>query len=309
MIKMDKERMQRGLARTETLAKGSVLQRMWAAPLRYILAQGWRRLGYPLLRRGWAVTATPFYGGQLKIRLPAAMDIYLIGGKSHPSEIRLAHFLLQHLRLGDRFVDIGAHVGYFAALAHHLTGPTGRVDAYEAAPDTFELLQANLAALPGCVAHHRALAARSGHLVFYTFPVQYSEYNSLDISAYQQEAWFRANPPKAWQIPTETLDTLWEAGPEPAVIKIDAEGAEDQIIAGGQAHLPVFEGCLVLEYIREGLSGGGHRRAWDQLLAWGYRPHRIDEGGNLLVDEDPEAYLIQTGLESDNWVFYRSTKV
>lgn len=49
-------------------------------------------------------------------------------------------YMLSHLRPGDIFVDVGAHVGYFALLAAKLVGETGQVFAYEADYGNFTLL-------------------------------------------------------------------------------------------------------------------------------------------------------------------------
>ncbi|MCX6815400.1 MAG: FkbM family methyltransferase [Candidatus Aenigmarchaeota archaeon] len=48
------------------------------------------------------------------------------------------------MKLGSVFVDIGAHVGYFTLRAAKLVGPSGRVYAFEPAPQNHELLQKNV---------------------------------------------------------------------------------------------------------------------------------------------------------------------
>lgn len=76
----------------------------------------------------------------MNIALPASTDIYLTGGKSHDSEIRLAKFLIKNLNQGDNFVDIGAHYGYFTLLGAHLVGKGGRV-FFEPGKSTYSLLE------------------------------------------------------------------------------------------------------------------------------------------------------------------------
>lgn len=53
--------------------------------------------------------------------------------------------VLDLLRPGDVFVDVGANIGYFSVLAASVVGETGAVFAFEPDPDNFRLLQANAA--------------------------------------------------------------------------------------------------------------------------------------------------------------------
>jgi FkbM family methyltransferase len=49
---------------------------------------------------------------------------------------------------GDWVIDAGANVGHYTCRLSQLVGPAGRVLAFEPVPRTFELLAANVAALP-----------------------------------------------------------------------------------------------------------------------------------------------------------------
>ena len=126
----------RQLAHVEKLAASSRWHRLLHAPGRYIYAIGFRTLVYARTRRGVFRQVNTFFGVPMQVVLPAGTDLYLTGGKTHDSEIRLARLLLETLRPGDDFVDVGAHFGYFALLAAQLVGPTGRVRAYEASAST-----------------------------------------------------------------------------------------------------------------------------------------------------------------------------
>jgi FkbM family methyltransferase len=53
--------------------------------------------------------------------------------------------LLEFLRPGDVFVDVGANIGYFSVLAASAVGDAGAVFAFEPDADNFRLLQANAA--------------------------------------------------------------------------------------------------------------------------------------------------------------------
>jgi FkbM family methyltransferase len=53
-------------------------------------------------------------------------------------------YVREHLRPGDTFADIGAHIGLYSLLASQLVGVTGRVVAAEAYVDTYARLVDNL---------------------------------------------------------------------------------------------------------------------------------------------------------------------
>lgn len=301
----DRSELRRCWARADRLAGGSIPGRWLARPLGYPLAQFWHKAVYPLIRRGLPVRAATFFGYPMHLELPAATDIWLTGCKGHPSERRLARFLIEHLPQNGFFLDIGAHVGFFSGLAHVLTRPAGRVLSIEATPHTFELLQRNRAERTGWEARNVAMADRSGQLRFHVFPLRYSEYNAIDVEAYLDEPWYRDNPPEVLEIPCITMDDLLRDQTPPDIIKIDAEGAEDQIIRGGERTLRGYIGALVMEYIRAGQSTGGHARALAQLLDWGFQACAIERDGSLRPCPDPEAHLQTLGWESDNLVFRR----
>lgn len=52
--------------------------------------------------------------------------------------------LAGHLRAGDTFVDVGAHIGLYSLFAASRVGPRGRVVAFEADPVNASLLRANV---------------------------------------------------------------------------------------------------------------------------------------------------------------------
>jgi FkbM family methyltransferase len=53
--------------------------------------------------------------------------------------------LERELSSGDVFVDIGANVGFYSLIASRIVGPSGRVVAIEAEPDTYDALRRNIA--------------------------------------------------------------------------------------------------------------------------------------------------------------------
>jgi precorrin-6B methylase 2 len=53
-------------------------------------------------------------------------------------------FILNNLKPGDTFIDVGANIGYYTILASKLVGVNGRVLAIEPVPQTANILKINL---------------------------------------------------------------------------------------------------------------------------------------------------------------------
>nr|MBS0037520.1 FkbM family methyltransferase [Saprospiraceae bacterium] len=139
---MDKAELLQGLKRVEKIAIASRWDRFWKNPKKYADAVLYRKLFYPK----WGtrkVKSETFFGKKINLLLPSGTDIFLTGGKSHPSEIRLARFLIQKLNPGNVFLDVGAHYGYFSLLGSVLVGETGKVFSFEASESTFAMLELN----------------------------------------------------------------------------------------------------------------------------------------------------------------------
>jgi len=128
--------------------------------------------------------------------------------------------------------DIGANVGLFSFAAAGLTGPSGRVLAIE--PDSWLVgmlrrsARANLnriarvdvlcAAVSDTVDLKRFHIARRGRSANYV-----DGFGLTDTGGSREEQ----------LVPAVTLDWLLERFPPPAVVKIDVEGAEAQVLRGG----------------------------------------------------------------------------
>ena len=309
------------LKKVENLAHRTRFGRFAFAPHRYIYAQFIQRLWFPLTHRGVAAAAQTFFGTPLSMLLPSATDIYLTGGKTHDSEIRLAQFLLntlgesnadtpkldtQHPTLITKnFIDIGAHIGYFTALAAHLVGENGKVVSVEAAKGTFQMLLKNVQNMPNVTPIHAAATAEDGQLlIFYEFPILYSEYNTMHVEQLENDRFFKKFKPEKVEVIGVTVDSLVKkynlVNP---LIKIDAEGAEAEVVAGIVRTMREQSPIIIIEYLRD--RNTSHKAAFDLLINANFRPFSIENGGILRILDSATAYFEQTGLDSDNFVFIK----
>ncbi len=307
---MSQSDLEKKLLRVESLAHTSAFGRLLNAPHRYVFAQCIHKVYFKLTKKGILSTAKTFFGHPLSIPLPAGTDIYLTGGKTHDSEIRLAKYLIHTFSDAKKrhFLDIGAHVGYFSALVSVLLKNKGQVIAIEAARSMAELLEKNLKNLGNAMTIYAAATERDGeNLVFYEFPVLYSEYNSSHITQFEDETWFVHFKPQKVTVKGITVDSLVEKFDlKNPIIKIDAEGAEAQVVAGTHKTLMEQSPIVIIEYLRE--KNEGHQKAFVLLVEAGYTPYRIDNQGILRGILDAKSYFSEFDIDSDNFVFVKKNE-
>lgn len=79
------------------------------------------------------------FNSVFELDLEDLIQRYIYWGTFEPNETRLVQ---QYIRPGMTFVDVGANVGYYTALAASLVGCGGRVVAFEPSPYAYEKLHA-----------------------------------------------------------------------------------------------------------------------------------------------------------------------
>lgn len=129
-------------------------------------------------------------------------------------------FVMHFLRPGELFVDVGANVGAFTVLAAGVAG--AQVVAFEASPDTYEMLARNLR-LNNFGDRVNAIQAAAGR----------SEGTTKFSSGLGTESCVAsaANINGAVTVHMTTLDKVLVAHP-PTLLKVDVEGFETEVFAG-----------------------------------------------------------------------------
>lgn len=290
------------LDRATRLATGSKLGRLLHQPLRYLGAVAFRYALYPLTGKSLLRRCHTFFDTEMSVALPAGMDLYLLGCKTHDSEIRLTRFFLNHIQPGDTVADVGAHFGFFSLLAARLTGPEGKVFSLEPAPQNFSVLRQNTAPFANIRAEQIVIGRSKGVAAFWEFPPLYSEYNTMNPEAVPAHL-----KGKKIELPCLSLDAFAaQHGIRPQLVKIDVEGAEWEVVQGMEAMLqsdapPV----IAMEYLAGSRAATGHHRAAEWLRAKGFAAHVPDQEGRLRRCEDLDAYMTESGLDSENFVFVK----
>lgn len=204
---------------------------------------------------------------------------------------------------GGVFLDVGAHIGYFTLLAAHRVGPQGRVLAVEPNPGAFEALQRHLASneVRNVEAHRLALADTDGTLRLYTPPTR--EARDYNVTMMPRPDWIPVD------VPCGRLDDHlagWKV-PRIDLMKIDVEGAEPRVFAGGTDALRagVVRHIMVEVNGPRLVEGGSSPRALvEQLADLGFAPARL--GAGRAVPVPPESLDLAPEHEYDRLFVHRS---
>jgi FkbM family methyltransferase len=285
----DRKSLAQNLSKLEALAKGSKLARLLHKPKAYISAIFFRKFIYPKNRKGRLVEAKTFFGAKMQLLLPAGMDLYLLGCKTHESEIRLSQYLIKNLSEDALFIDAGAHFGFYSLLANRLLGDQGKVISVEASQAVFEILKQNVPTKTNRQLIHAALTKEaSGSIEFTEFPILYSEYNTLHQEQFEGQDWYKKNPPQQIKVEAKTLDSILEAEAinRDIFIKIDVEGAEFEVIQGLSTLLSTpakAKLTLVMEYWAgdENQTQNQHLQAVKFLKEAGLKAYYINKNADL----------------------------
>lgn len=168
------------------------------------------------------------------------------------------------------FIDVGAHLGYFTVLAGALM-PEKPVVAYEIDERAFERLETNIAhnKLTNVRVVHGAIAKESG-------PVRYRHLPILDSG--ESLSYENSDDPSKTVAGLTLDDALESMRVIPGIIKIDVEGAEQDILAGMKRTLEKHPILLLEIHGRKlPLFGSDSQKVLRFLAEYGYKTYEIVE--------------------------------
>lgn len=155
-------------------------------------------------------------------------------------------FCKHFLRPGMNVIDVGANVGVYTFLAAHRVGPTGSVIAIEPTTSCLQCMRKTISASSLEDVVFLIEAAAGDH----EGTVQLQEerasvFNSIGDSKQRPEQ--VSNDGKVVNL--ITLNSVWRSRGEPQIdlIKIDAEGAEEQVVSGGLELLAAGHPIIIFE--------------------------------------------------------------
>lgn len=169
---------------------------------------------------------------------------------------------------GGDVVDIGANIGVVSAsISRHIEG-RGRLHAIEASPSTLKIAAATLAinGLSNFTLTFSAVAADDRNVQFHTTP------GNSAISSLTRHGFQFLNDWKAVEVPGRRLDTLAEVigWDDLALIKIDVEGHEMDVIRGARETISTKKPVVVFEFTPAAADAFGLKEADFVSLLSGY---------------------------------------
>ena len=212
------------LGRADRYRSGSWIERSVGR-----LRRGGRAAAPPALKRAFEAVLDHLPGDHLVSVLPEGERLRLSARYRHvswnPDEYRAFRAVV---RPGTTILDVGANVGAYTLLFATWVGETGRVFAFEPAPDACEGLRTHVT-LNGfddrVTIVQAAAAASAGTAAFAIHPSGGA--SSLALGSVENAT--------RVTVATETIDGVCKQhGLLPAVIKIDVEGAELDVLKGAR---------------------------------------------------------------------------
>lgn len=189
---------------------------------------------------------------------------------------------------GGCFYDVGANVGFFSVIAARLVGAKGKVVAFDPLPSNIDAIlhNANLNDFKQIETREIALGAEDGTAEF----IVSSDPNWGRLAS--------VGTPDAIigrkQVSVRTIDRLVSGGDQPpAVMKIDVEGAEVEVLRGARATIVAYRPIIFID-----LHGTNEavKRFFDSLdyeLAVFGSPKTITE-----VGWDAQVVALPSGVDS-----------
>jgi|GEM_PF-1005540 len=242
----------------------------------------------------WATQCTLPNGGQFFFNQhdPGSIrDSFRHNCQYEPTETR---FINQHLPTNGVFVDVGANIGYFSALASRIVGHGGKVFAVEPHPENIAFIELNRKLLP-YPQNVTVLPFAAGN---HTAQIQlyYSGENLGDHRTFDSQDETRQSIP-IMQYP---LDDILRDEKRVDMIKIDTQGFERHVIEGLEATIKKFHPIILFEFWVYGLRQAGDNpvHLLNLLAAYGYQ---IYSHGNILR---PFRYNANEFLTSDTHHYY-----
>ena len=207
-------------------------------------------------------------------------------GNWEPFETELTRRLLA---VFDLFIDLGANIGWYAALAQHVMAPGAHIHAFEPDPGNLALLRENLSAGHGVRASvvPAAVSDSVGTAQLFQSPT-----NLGDHRLYASES-----DREAVSVPVTTLDTYFGARSlPPRLVKMDTQGSEPRIFRGALKTMSSgdADSAYIIEFWPHGMANAGEDIAayLDYLAQFPHTPFVI-EGWNQCLRRTTWAALKQ----------------
>jgi len=237
------------------------------------------------------------YSDQVElVRLPkfsifASKDDFAAGDHvlhGNPYDLEIGAVLERHVKPGMAVVDIGANIGRLTMLLASLVEGSGLVVAVEPNPENIKLLEASRR-VNGFDQILIIQAAAGRRTALLALNVSYSNGMTGELPS-DLDAIFASRP-----VPCFALDAILPKDRPINLVKIDAEGAELNVLIGLSQTIDRDRPVIVSEFSPGTLPGISHCSGPDylrHLIAAGYRIGVIElDGSEIMFGEDVDGVM------------------
>ncbi len=151
-------------------------------------------------------------------------------------EYDISTFIYDTLEEGDTFIDIGAMGGLYSIIASKLVGNKGKVISVEPNPDNLHFLQKNIELNN---LHNIALVEKAAGERTAKITLHYDEKSPELTSVHKR------GKKKSFETEMVTLDSLTEKEEAVKILKVDAEGYDEEVLEGARKTLQKTHCCIV----------------------------------------------------------------
>jgi FkbM family methyltransferase len=186
-------------------------------------------------------------------------------------------FLKDTLKEGDYFLDIGANIGLFSLYAAEKVGPSGKVIAFEPAPDTFQKLSENVQInnFANVELHNLGVSDQVAKIPFFVSQNGYDAWNSFGNLTNKSQT-------IATEVDVKPLDNLLSTIDVAKIklVKIDVEGWEKFVLLGGEQFFRAQNPLVMMEFTESTCFEVGYmvQELYDIMETYGYRWYELKNG-------------------------------
>jgi FkbM family methyltransferase len=234
------------------------------------------------------VKAKTFWGADILVVIPEVVSLKIY--RNGFFEEGLTRMILEYLRPGMTFFDIGAHVGYFSLLASTIVGNEGQVHSFEPTPTTFDVLRFNTKDKNNIHINDTGVFSKRTTILFNDYGIRASAYNSI-YQGRLRESMLKTVKVRRHEIRTISLDEYMDTHKvAPDFIKIDVESAEYEVLRGMERTLDRTRPMISIEVGDKGVGGVAYSRdIIVYLMERGYRSYEF-KGGKIVKHELTRRY-------------------
>ena len=211
------------------------------------------------------------------LRILTHFSFLFLSQKMEENLLETCRIILRHLLVEEQsFIDVGANIGLYTWSALD-TKPALHVAAFEPDPRNVALLKKTQRRwdAPNLQMHFSAASNTLGQASF-SQDILSSATGSLDQSEPSFAEHHYRQRKSLIEVPTVTLDDATKTLPPPALVKIDVEGHEQEVLEGAQKTLEAHRPILLIESFGE--KAAAIRQILEPLC---YQFQDADHSGNV----------------------------